>query len=276
MFSSDIRQLSTLFDKIKLKNVFILVPSKLLWGNKMKTTSLPALTIALLLLAPVLAQPLPPPPTFVMVSASINQSGSTPASGKCTVYATIGKSAEALIGWTVEIFTITTIYNFLVARLLNTSLVALNYSGADLRIDGWWDVHNVTYDYVPGGSVTFTDDLLVNNGSGTLMVTGGWSQLAVTIFGTPPLVVALSGSVRYYAIRGTEIPLGDVSGPTVGVPDGKIDILDLVYAARAYGATPGDPSNPNYDFSCDFSLVAPYRINIYDLTTIAANLGKSY
>jgi hypothetical protein len=192
------------------------------------------------------------------------------------VYATIGKSAEALIGWTLEIFTITTLYNFLVARLVNTSLVALNSSGADLRINGWWDVHNVTYDYMPGGTVTFTDVLLVNNGSGTLIVTGGWTRLSVTILGIPPLVVTLSGIVKFYALRGTEIPLGDVSGPTVGVPDGKIDLLDLVHAARAYGATPGDPSNPDYDFGCDFSMVAPYRIDIYDLTTIALNIGKSY
>ncbi len=72
--------------------------------------------------------------------------------------------------------------------------------------------------------------------------------------------------VLRYCIRLVKpIPIGDVTF------DGEIDIYDLVHMAKAYGNTPGIGS---YYFEID--LDANYVIDIYDLTTLAANLGETY
>lgn len=238
------------------------------------------LLMALALLPAVSAQSTPTASTFVtlwgrITSYSVGSTTST-TYGWCGVFATIGESAQVLMGWASGKPTITTIYNFYVARLLNTTLVALNYSGADLFIQGYWSVHNVTFVYQPGGKMSITDNLLVDKGQGTFSVTNNWRSFTVQILGVPPLVVMISGTVTFYAISSRPIPIGDVSGPTTGVPDGSINIYDLVHVARAYGATPGDPdlSHPHYDFSLDFSL--DYKIDIYDVTTVAVNIGQSY
>jgi hypothetical protein len=238
------------------------------------------LLMALTLLPAVSAQSTPDASTFVMLWGRITSYsvgsilGTT--SGWCGVFATIGESAQALMAWSSGKPTISVVYNFYVARLLNTTLVALNYGGADLYIQGYWSVHNVTFVYQPGGGISITDELLVDKGQGIFSVANSWKSFTAQISGVPPLVVMVSGTVIFYAIRSREIPMGDVSGPTTGVPDGKVNIYDLVHVARHYGATPGDPdlSHPQYDFSLDFDF--DYKIDIYDVTTIAVNIGKSY
>jgi parallel beta-helix repeat protein len=54
------------------------------------------------------------------------------------------------------------------------------------------------------------------------------------------------------------------------VPDGTVDIFDIVTVAVAYGSTPSDPNwNPNAD------LVEDNIIDIFDLVTIAIHFGET-
>jgi len=214
--------------------------------------------------------------TWVMMHGYINSYGDLPAFGWCGVYAKIGEWAQAFAAWmpgtpTIPETSPETI-NFYAARLVNTTLVELNYSGADLYIEGLWNVYNVTFIYEPGvvpGNYTFKVELLVDHGEGNLRVTDNWKNFAITITG----IDEIKGTVIHYCVRQVEvIPMGDVSsssGP--GIPDYKVDIWDLVHAAKAYGST---PVMMNLDFSMDFNF--DFKIDIYDLTTIAVNIGESY
>jgi len=68
--------------------------------------------------------------------------------------------------------------------------------------------------------------------------------------------------------------IGDITGSTPLVPDGKVDIKDLVAMAIRYGTTPSTtppgrlPYNPNCDINGDG------KIDIKDLATAATNYGK--
>jgi parallel beta-helix repeat protein len=70
----------------------------------------------------------------------------------------------------------------------------------------------------------------------------------------------LNGNYEYWDLQ------GDVNG------DGRVDIMDIVIAAIAYGAMPGDLNwNPIAD------VAPPYgHINILDLVVIAAHYGEVY
>jgi len=65
---------------------------------------------------------------------------------------------------------------------------------------------------------------------------------------------------------------GVVTVATVGdiVPDGTVDIYDLVTVAKAYGSGPGDPNwNPNADINGDDI------IDIFDLVLVAKHYGET-
>jgi hypothetical protein len=207
--------------------------------------------------------------------------GNSNAYGWCGVYAEIGEWAKAFIAWIPWGGPqIPVRFSFYAARLVNITLVELNYSDTDFYIEGLWDVYNVTLTYEPGEVPTppsLTIELLVDDGNGTLSVTGDWTDFAVDITG----IDLIKGTVTFYAIRHIgPIPVGDCSGPTPGVPDRRIDIWDLVHVAQAYGSTPGNPWIPNYDFSMDFDLdfdnLETIGIGLGELTTIAGNLGTEY
>ncbi|NIW13777.1 MAG: hypothetical protein GWN31_07575 [Candidatus Thorarchaeota archaeon] len=113
----------------------------------------------------------------------------------------------------------------------------------------------------------------MDDGFGELNVTGNWETFRVNIDDIPQI----AGIVLRYCIRPIKpIPKGDVTGPHApGVPDGEIDIYDLVHVAKAYGNTPGIG---NYYFEVDLTTPTDFdfKVDICDLTTIAANLGESY
>lgn len=213
--------------------------------------------------------------TWVMIHGEVEYYGDNRASGWCGVYAVIREWAQAFVSWIPWGGPqIPEIYNFYAARLVNTTLVELDYGGADLYIEGLWNVYNVTFIYEPGiepGNYTLIIELLVENGSGTLSVTGNWANFTVDIRG----IEVITGKVVFHSVKPIRIPIGDVSGPypQTGTPDGKINIWDLIHAAKAYGSTPGNPHNLNYDFAFDFNF--DYTIDIIDLTTIAVNIGES-
>ena len=69
--------------------------------------------------------------------------------------------------------------------------------------------------------------------------------------------------------------IGDLTGPTAGVPDGKVDIRDLALAAKAYGSYLGDPRwNPDADLTGTTMGLPDNKVDIRDLAVIAKNYGK--
>jgi len=230
-----------------------------------------AVLLTLVLATPTIAQP-PIESTWVMMQGRVEMYGAEPAFGWCGVYAEVKEWAQVFMAWMPWGGPqIPEICNFYAARLVNTTLVELDYDGADLYIEGLWDVYNVTFIYEPGetpGNYTLIIDLLVDHGGGTLSVTGNWTDFIVAITG----IEEVAGTVTHYCVKsGESIPIGDVSSINPGIPDNTIDIFDLVHTARAYESTPGIEG---YDFSIDFNF--DFTVDIYDLTTIAVNIGESY
>jgi len=211
-------------------------------------------------------------PTFVAMMGMVETYGGKPAYGYIGAFAEVNKSAKVCLFWTlhpVHIAVIPYNYTFHVAKLVSTKMVALNYSGRDFYVSGLWDVWNVTFHYRKDG-FNMTMKLWVDDGFGELNVIDNWKTFTVEIEYPIKQIV---GIVLRYCIRPIKpIPIGDVTGPyALGVPDGKIDIHDLVHVAKAYGDTPGIR---NYYFEVDFNF--NYVVDLYDLTTIAANLGETY
>jgi hypothetical protein len=63
---------------------------------------------------------------------------------------------------------------------------------------------------------------------------------------------------------------GDITGPN-GVPDGKVDILDVNYVAKYYGTSLSRPKwNPNADINNDG------KVDIRDVNIVAKNLGQHF
>lgn len=232
-----------------------------------------SLLMALTLVAPTFAES-GTESTYFMMHGLVTTYGTNMAYGWCGAYGEVGEWAQAFIGWAPGTpptppeeppanFT----FSFYAAILTNTTTVELDYNSADLYILGLWDVYNVTFVYEGTHSFEFTMIPLVKGGKGTLIATGNWTAFVVSIAG----IDEVAGIVIHHCVKsGEAIPIGDVSGIS-GTPDDTVDIFDLVHTARAYGSSPG---LANYDFSVDFNF--DFTVDIHDLTTIAANLDKSY
>jgi hypothetical protein len=167
--------------------------------------------------------------TWVGVSGHIEQFGSNPAFGWLgahakmqTVNSTTGEWAEAHACWvnstvgmipggnfSMANFT----YSFYAAWLVNSSSIALNYSGYDFYLSGLWDVLKVTFVYYPnekgefdGQEYNCTIEPVVSNATGELHVFEGWTKFDLSIAGLD----LVSGSVHHYFVGTVEIEIGDV------------------------------------------------------------------
>jgi hypothetical protein len=63
----------------------------------------------------------------------------------------------------------------------------------------------------------------------------------------------------------------DVTGPIIGVPDGKCDIRDVSFVASRFGSVFGDE---NFDFRADVDT--NYFIDITDVSYVAKHFGEEY
>jgi hypothetical protein len=151
-------------------------------------------------------------------------------------------------------------FSMYTARLVNPSMVATNYSGYDFYVSGLWNVSKITTTLTiseTGALVDFerTAEPLVTSAPGVLSVQSMTFELKIEGVDT------LTGSVRMAIESIEEINFFDVTG------DGKVDIQDLVTAAKKYGAVAG---TTDYNFDLDFNLEG--IIGLGTLVTIAANI----
>jgi hypothetical protein len=155
------------------------------------------------------------------------------------------------------------------ARLVNTTDVSLE--GTLFTISGYWNVVRITTTVTVLTDETghiikvyweYTVEKIVENATGELQVSLTPPEFELSITG----IDTLSGIVKLLNIKYQEIEICDISGPN-GVPDGKVDIVDLVRVAKRYRAVPGIW---NYDHTIDVNF--DNIIDIGDLTTIAANI----
>jgi hypothetical protein len=69
--------------------------------------------------------------------------------------------------------------------------------------------------------------------------------------------------------------IGDLTGPTPGVPDGKCDIRDIALVAKAFGSAPGLPGwNPNCDITGPDLGVPDGKVDIRDIALVAKHFGE--
>jgi hypothetical protein len=222
---------------------------------------------------------------YIQVVGRVTDYGSSPASGILNANAKISNSTIDPAGnvsqahvfwiplsgeiphpWEVGNFT----YSFYKARLINTTKIALNYSGNDFYISGLWNVMNVTFSYYGINDQNFqkTESYVRQNATGELKVYGNWMNFTLSIAGFDDV----KGSIKHFVTHAKVILDGDVLG------HGRVDIYDLVHVARLIGSTAGAPqcggisgfenvesADVNFDF----------QVDVYDLVTVATQIGQT-
>jgi len=159
-------------------------------------------------------------------------------------------------------------YSFYSARLVNASVALLNYGDSNFFMNGTWNVFKVTTNFTiitnSVGDITswHCDQSAVavaTKAYGELNVTSNWTRFTLAINGIDPL----KGSLVRSMMRQMQF------NPFKVNDDGTDSVTkaDLASVAKSYGAMPGWG---NYDQRMDFNF--NYKIDIADLTTVAANV----
>jgi hypothetical protein len=161
-------------------------------------------------------------------------------------------------------------YSFYAARLINTTTLALNYSGYDFYLNGTWNILNVTFSYSGVNHEDFqkTESYARQNATGELKVYGNWMNFTLSISGFEDV----KGSVNHFVRHAKAILEGDVLG------HGRVDIYDLVYVARRIGSTPGAPQSgglSNFEDVESADVNFDFHVDIYDLVTVATQIGQT-
>jgi hypothetical protein len=163
-------------------------------------------------------------------------------------------------------------YSFYVARLREVNVTALNFDEeVDFFMNGTWNVFNVTISqttiisgdleshYTVERQTKKDVEPIATEAYGELNVTGNWPQFVLSIDG----IDELNGVTTRAWMRQMMFNKFKIS------EDGtdKVTRTDLKFLAKNYGLMPGWGSfDSNMDFNCN------YRIDIADLSTVAANV----
>ena len=161
-------------------------------------------------------------------------------------------------------------YTFYTARLRNASVSEFNYGDSNFFISGEWNVYNVTSNVTiitnSNGEITNIhreSDTDVGKVYGELSVTNNWKEFTLVLDGYDTLYGNVTrtrtGSMMFNPFKITDSDLTSQSG--------VVTKTDLVACAKNYRAMPGWG---NYDQRMDFNN--NYKIDIADLTTVAANM----
>lgn len=156
-------------------------------------------------------------------------------------------------------------FSFFAATLTKVADMGINLTDNSFFVSGYWNVLNVTTTFSISDAAkigfTRTTQSVVTNATGDLVVPGNSSEamsfrLAITGVGE------LTGPCNLLKLSVVEIKMFSVTGD-----DSKVGLKDLVHVARLYGTTAG---MLNFDFNADVN--GDGKIDIFDLTTIAANI----
>lgn len=140
----------------------------------------------------------------------------------------------------------------------NVTLTLIGPTGETLYTTTFEDVDNVT--------LTIPEPLwlLINSTQRTTTFTAPFS-VPFLLIGAGILTLEVTSEPPGWTVTFEPMTLPDV------VPDGVIDIFDLVKVARAYGATPERPDNYDMFVDINFDLF----IDIFDLVEIATHFGTT-
>lgn len=161
-------------------------------------------------------------------------------------------------------------YSFYTATLINTTVVALNYTGYDFYVSGLWNVLNVTCSFSGTSYENFktATTYAKQNATGELEVSGNGKNFTLSIAGFN----SVTGPVNRFVTNAKTILEGDV------LNHGIVDIFDLVYVARRIGETPGDPKFgglSNFEDIEKANVNGGFQVDIYDLVTVATEIGQT-
>jgi hypothetical protein len=129
------------------------------------------------------------------------------------------------------------------------------------------------HDYVEGTVVS----VQAFNNSGYIF--DHWELDGNKIGSDNPVSVTMDGNHTLHAAFKAFGNQGDITGPD-GVPDGKVDLMDVMKVARAfvsYGPGflgPNSPPHPKWDEKCD--LNGDNKVDLLDLFIVWKNYGKVY
>lgn len=177
-------------------------------------------------------------------------------------------------------------YSFYAARLLNTTMAALNYSGNNLYIAGIWSVLNITYTYSGVNWCNFnaSESSVAQNVTGVLEINGTWGPTANPGASIPCRTSAgnftlkltgfndVTGIVNQFVLHARGVLDGDV------LNHGVVDIYDLVYIAKCVGTTAGSPQSgglQNFESIEKADINFDFHVDIYDLVTVATEIGQT-
>lgn len=147
-----------------------------------------------------------------------------------------------------------------------------------------WGTQNVTFtvtayaNMTPIGSKNIT---VLGWGGNSTTVSITWNPTGFKgnyrLSASPTLPEGVTGYLTNFTDGWITVAMiGDITGLTTGIPDGKVDIRDLAVLAKSFGAYWWDPNyNINYDLT-GFQLGVPDgKIDIKDLALVAKNYGKT-
>jgi hypothetical protein len=169
-------------------------------------------------------------------------------------------------------------YSFYAARLVSaeTSALGTEEDAFDYQLIGKWNIVHVTVTHTvtkTGDEATgytidrqtrTTVEPIATGKTGTLIVTGGWTDFVLSITGEK--TYELSGKISRTRMTQMDFNKFKLSEDNTDV----VSRVDLKVLAKNYGARPGWGSyDSNMDFNCN------YKIDIADLVTVAANVQSS-
>jgi len=211
-------------------------------------------------------------PTWVKIAGCVDRYGDVPAYGWLNVFAVVDEWAE---GWSVFVvpppgprilvYPPPPIdYTIYVVKIVNASVVKLDYDGTDFYLSGFWQVGNVTNP----SSIKDIANLVrgVKVVTGELNVTDSWSRFIITIEG----LEAIRGNVTAYRIGEFQTPWEPIPYFDINY-DYKIDMKDIATIARSFGSCLGFD---RYDFCADLNF--DVKIDMKDIGKCCKFFGKAY
>jgi len=211
--------------------------------------------------------------TFASVAGVISSYGSNHALGWLSIFAVVDDWADGwcvftvppLGGYRIQIYPPPPFdFTLYLAKIVNASVVKLNYNESDFWISGFWGVGNVTNPKYIKDIAMLAKTMTI--APGEFSVKGNWTYFNLSIRGFE----SIQGNITSYCIRKISevygrLPYADLNR------DYKIDIRDIAAVAMDFGSFLGFD---RYGFYADINF--DLKIDIKDIAMCAQCFGKEY